>query len=66
MPIAKLAAAAVAALLSACACADRPEPEPVENPIERRVAPVRDRAAAVDSQIRARELEVERAAEQEP
>jgi hypothetical protein len=66
MPIAKLAAAAVAALLSASACGDRPEPEPVENPIERRVAPVRDRAAAVDSQIRARELEVERATEQEP
>ncbi|CAN5185775.1 hypothetical protein BH20GEM2_BH20GEM2_14680 [soil metagenome] len=54
------------ALLAACACADRPEPEPVENPIERRVAPVRSQAAAVERQIRARALEVERATEQEP
>lgn len=53
-------------LLLTSACGDSPEPEPLENPIERRVAPVRDRAAAVDSQIRTRELEVERAGEGEP
>lgn len=56
-------------LLAAAACASEPEAEPAAeaeapaNPVERRVAPVRDMAAEADSLVRASEQRLNEAVE---